>query len=238
MNPGILGRLRTFLRGASAGPGTVPGSIWKDGEEFILVGRSEWEPLQRDNRELKEQLAQALALIRELQAENAALRAENAALSAENAALKLRVEALEEKLRTSSLNSSKPPSSDPPSVERPPRRDPQKGKRKQGAVERMMTVSLHGLSRFRTGLVLQRTFDIPQVRLVRIARHNAFPAHDFHIGPCAAPIVPNSAKSIRIPNSIGYPRRRLLQAARGDHNHQDRHACFRSFHHSPPLTTR
>jgi len=35
-------------------------------------------------------------------------------LKAENAALKARVAELEEKLRTSSKNSSKPPSSDPP----------------------------------------------------------------------------------------------------------------------------
>jgi len=140
MNPGIFGRLRSFLTGALANPATAPGSIWKDGEEYILVRRSEWEALQRDNRELKEQLAQALALIRELQAENATLRAENAALRADNAALraenaelKARVEALEEKLRTSSQNSSKPPSSDPPSVEKPPRTNPERGKRKPGA---------------------------------------------------------------------------------------------------------
>jgi len=80
-----------------------------------------WKTLLHENRELKEQLAAAFVLIAELKAENALLKA--------------RLEKLEEKLRTSSLNSSKPPSSDPPSVEKPDRPDGKQGKRKRGAQE-------------------------------------------------------------------------------------------------------
>ena len=65
-----------------------------------------------------------------LQAENAALRQENAALRQENAALQTRVAELEEKLRTDSSNSSKPPSSDPPSSD-PERKKRTGGKRKR-----------------------------------------------------------------------------------------------------------
>jgi hypothetical protein len=125
MSRGLFRRLRDFLGGEAARPDVLSGPIYMDGEEYVLVPRSAWEAVLRDNRELKEQLAAALVLIGELKAENAALKAENAALKAENAALTRRVEALEEKLRTSSLNSSKPPSSDPPSVAKPPRYDPE-----------------------------------------------------------------------------------------------------------------
>ncbi|MFH1689349.1 MAG: IS66 family transposase [Candidatus Eisenbacteria bacterium] len=81
------------------------------------VSRSEWEALQRETCELRQQLTKALALIVVLTAENVALRAQ--------------VAQLEEKLRASSNNSSKPPSSDPPSVKKMVKR--KKGKRKRGA---------------------------------------------------------------------------------------------------------
>jgi transposase len=54
------------------------------------------------------------ARIEALERENAALRADNALLRAENAKLVVRIEALEERLRTNSSNSSQPPSSDGP----------------------------------------------------------------------------------------------------------------------------
>ena len=112
----LVRRLGAFLAGHRTAPGTVAGSIWKNGEEYVLVRRSEWEALKRENAELRRQLAQALAVIEELKAENAALKA--------------RVAELEEKLRTSSSNSSKPPSSDPPWAKQKPKR--KKGKRKRG----------------------------------------------------------------------------------------------------------
>lgn len=124
MTPGFLQRLRWVFVGGALPPGTTASVVGEDGEEYILVRRAEWEALKRENRELKEQLAAALVLISELKAENALLRVENAALKA-------RVAALEEKLRTSSLNSSKPPSSDPPWQKKPPNRS--QGKRKRGA---------------------------------------------------------------------------------------------------------
>ncbi|MEA1970766.1 MAG: IS66 family transposase, partial [Thermodesulfobacteriota bacterium] len=100
-------------------PRAVSGSIWKDGEEYVLVRRSEWEAFKRENTELRQQLAQAQAVIKELKAENVAFKA--------------RVAKLEEKLRTSSKNSSKPPSSDPPWAKQKPKRRGKKGKRKRGA---------------------------------------------------------------------------------------------------------
>jgi len=121
----LVQRLGAFLAGDRLGLGAVSGSIWKDGEEYILVRRADWEALKRENAELrrenaelKRQLAQALAAIEELKAENAALKA--------------RVAELEEKLRTSSSNSSKPPSSDPPWAKQKPRGKGKEGKRKQG----------------------------------------------------------------------------------------------------------
>jgi transposase len=71
-----------------------------------------------------------VAAIESLKAENAELRRENAELRRENAELRVRVAELEEKLRTSSSNSSKPPSSDPPWVD-PMRKKPQAGKRRR-----------------------------------------------------------------------------------------------------------
>ena len=116
MNLGLVRRLRAFLASDGSGSATVAGTIWKDGEEYILVHRSEWEALKRENQELKRenqelkrQLAQALDKIEVLMA---------------------RVAELEEKLRTSSSNSSKPPSSDPPWAKKQPKR--KKGKRKRG----------------------------------------------------------------------------------------------------------
>jgi len=117
MSLGFLRRLQAFLTGDVAAPETVSGPIWKDGEEYILVRRSEWEVLKRENQELsrrnpefERQLAQALDQI---------------------AVLTARAADLEEKLRTSSSNSSKPPSSDPPWVKKQPKR--KNGKRKRGA---------------------------------------------------------------------------------------------------------
>lgn len=117
MSLGVLRRLREVFGGGGAAAGVVSGPIYKDGEEYILVRRSEWEDLkrrnaelERRNAELERQLAQALDLI---------------------AVLTARVAELEEKLRTSSSNSSKPPSSDPPWAKRQPTR--KKGKRKRGA---------------------------------------------------------------------------------------------------------
>jgi len=119
MSRGFLGRLRWVVFGGALPPGAAASLVGDDGEEYVLVRRSEWEALQRENRELKEQLAQALAVIEELKAENVALKA--------------RVAELEEKLRTSSSNSSKPPSSDPPWAKKQSTRERNKGKRKRGA---------------------------------------------------------------------------------------------------------
>ena len=69
------------------------------------------------------------AAIQAIQAENAGLRQENEALRQENEALRTRVEELEEKLRTDSSNSSKPPSSDPPWADK--KKDCKGGKRKR-----------------------------------------------------------------------------------------------------------
>jgi len=91
----LVQRLGAFLAGDRLGLGAVSGSIWKDGEEYILVRRADWEApfdrahdrlkrenaeLRRENAELKRQLAQALAAIEELKAENAALKARVAEL--------------------------------------------------------------------------------------------------------------------------------------------------------------
>jgi len=117
MSLGVFRRLREVFGGGGAAPGVVSGPIYKNGEEYFLVRRSEWDALKRENQELKRrkaelerQLAQALDQITVLTA---------------------RVAELEEKLRTSSSNSSKPPSSDPPWVKKPPKR--KKGRRKRGA---------------------------------------------------------------------------------------------------------
>jgi transposase len=59
------------------------------------------------------------------------LREENAALREENAALRIRVEELEEKLRTDSSNSSKPPSSDPPWKDKQKNRERNRRKRQR-----------------------------------------------------------------------------------------------------------
>jgi transposase len=68
-----------------------------------------------------------------LQQENAELREANAELRRDNAELRARVEELEEKLRSDSSNSSKPPSSDPPWADpKRQKRTRDKGKRKPG----------------------------------------------------------------------------------------------------------
>ncbi len=118
MSRGFLHRLRWVVFGGALPPGAAASIVGDDGEEYVLVRRSEWEALKRENAELKRQLAEALAVIEELKAENVALKA--------------RVAELEEKLRTSSSNSSKPPSSDPPWAKQKPKRKRKKGKRKQG----------------------------------------------------------------------------------------------------------
>ena len=117
MSLGVLRRLREVFGGSGAAAGVVSGPIYKDGEEYILIPRSEWDDLtrrnaelERRNVELERQLARALDQI---------------------VVLTARVAELEEKLRTSSSNSSKPPSSDPPWAKKQPKG--KKGKRKRGA---------------------------------------------------------------------------------------------------------
>lgn len=78
--------------------------VGEDGEEYILVRRSEWEAPQRENAELRSQVA----------------------------ALTARIAELEERLRTSPRNSSKPPSSNPPWTQRQGKPEGKKGKRRRG----------------------------------------------------------------------------------------------------------
>ncbi|MBI5114726.1 MAG: IS66 family transposase [Rhodovulum sp.] len=95
---GLFGR----LRGKQTRSAALPSRL--DPDPLITVRKSEWNAKQRR--------------IEELEATVAVLQATVTALQATNAALQARVTELEERLRTSSRNSSKPPSSDPPSVDR------------------------------------------------------------------------------------------------------------------------
>jgi len=120
----LLRRLAAYLTGESAGSGTVFGPIWKDAEEYMVVRRSDWEALKRENEELRRENE-------ELRQENAELRRQLAQALGKIEVLTARVAELEERLRMSSGNSSKPPSSDPPWAKPKPKRA--KGKRKRGA---------------------------------------------------------------------------------------------------------
>ncbi len=87
-----------------------------EADPFITVRKSEWDAMQRRIEELEAKIAELRRVHRE-----------------EIARLLARIEELEEKLRTSSRNSSMPPSSDLPSVKKPPRPQSKRGQRKQGA---------------------------------------------------------------------------------------------------------
>lgn len=115
MSLGLLARLRSLFAGAVVRDSRA-GPIVIDGEEYVLVRRSEWEALVRENRELK--------------LRNAELERQLAHALDQIARLTARVAELEERLRLSSENSSKPPSSDPPWVEKQSKR--KQGKRKRG----------------------------------------------------------------------------------------------------------
>ena len=90
-----------------------------NGEPAVDVSASDWEAtpvsVQRLVAQLMLTVQQLRAELVELRRDNEALRKENEALRAHNTQLTARVAELEEKLRTNSRNSSKPPSSDPPS---------------------------------------------------------------------------------------------------------------------------
>jgi|LNFM01.2.fsa_nt_gb transposase len=106
-----------------------------NGEPAVDVSASDWEAtpvsVQRLVAQLMLTVQQLRAELVELRRDNEALRKENEALRAHNTQLTARVAELEEKLRTNSRNSSKPPSSDPPSTPPPPTRR-NKNKRNKG----------------------------------------------------------------------------------------------------------
>lgn len=131
MSLGVLRRLRGVFGGGGAAADVVSGPIYKDGEECILVRRSEWDDLKRRNAELERRNAELERRNAEFERRNVELERQLAQALDQIAVLTARVADLEEKLRTSSSNSSKPPSSDPPWAKKQPKR--KKGKRKRGA---------------------------------------------------------------------------------------------------------
>jgi transposase len=99
-------------------------------EPAIEVSAADWEATPASVQRL---VAQLMLTVQQLRVEVAELRRENEALRAHNALLTTRVADLEEKLRTNSSNSSKPPSSDPPSTPPTPPSRGGKNKRSKGA---------------------------------------------------------------------------------------------------------
>ncbi len=105
-------------------------------EQTVEVSAADWEATPASVQRLVAQLMLTVQQLRsevaELRRENDALRKENDALRTHNALLTARVAHLEEKLRTNSRNSSKPPSSDPPSTPPTPPSRGGKNKRSKG----------------------------------------------------------------------------------------------------------